>query len=61
MPDEKIEQRVNLKILVKLGKSATESFRLLYMEMMLCHDHVFLEWHRPFREGREEVDDLRPC
>jgi len=29
MTDEKIEQRINLKFLMKLGKSATQSFLLL--------------------------------
>ncbi|XP_025420797.1 protein GVQW3-like [Sipha flava] len=67
MPDEKIEQRINLKFLVKLGKSATESFNLLtevYGDSVLSRPRVF-EWHKRFREGREEVEDNqrvgRPC
>ncbi|KAL4098417.1 hypothetical protein QTP88_023036 [Uroleucon formosanum] len=67
MPDEKIEQRINLKFLVKLGKSATESFNLLtevYGDSVLSRPRVF-EWHKRFREGREEVEDnqrvVRPC
>ncbi|XP_060833661.1 protein GVQW3-like [Rhopalosiphum padi] len=67
MPDEKIQQRINLKFLVKLGKSATESFNLLtevYGDSVLSRPRVF-EWHKRFREGREEVEDNqrvgRPC
>ena len=67
MPDEKIEQRINLKFLVKLGKSATERFNLLtevYGDSVLSRPRVF-EWHKRFREGREEVEDNqrvgRPC
>jgi len=29
IPDEQIEQRIDFKVLVKLGKSATESFHVL--------------------------------
>ncbi|KAE9521254.1 hypothetical protein AGLY_018346 [Aphis glycines] len=62
MPDEKIEQRINLKFLVKLGKSATKSFNLL-TEVYGDSDHD--HWHKRFREGREEVEDNqrvgRPC
>jgi len=58
MPDEKIKQRIDLKFLTKLGKSATESFRLL--KDVVSRPRVF-EWHKRFREGREQVDDLEPC
>jgi len=63
MPDETIEQRINLKFLVKLGKSATESFRLLtdvYGDDFMSRPRV-LEWHKRFRERREEDDDSKPC
>lgn len=59
MPSLKIEQRVNLKFLVKLNKTATESFCLLkqvYGEQSLSRSQVF-EWHRRFKEGREDVED----
>jgi transposase len=67
MPDGKIEQRINLKFLVKLGKSVSKSFVLLtdvYGDSVMSRPRVF-EWHKRFREGREEVEDKqrvgRPC
>lgn len=44
MRDDKIEQRINLKFLVKLEKSATESFCLLtdvYGDAVLSRTRVF--------------------
>ena len=55
----KIEQRVNLKFLVKLKKSLTKNFKLLtevYKKVIVSHIRVF-EWHKRFNEGWEEVDD----
>jgi len=55
MLDEKIEQHINLKFLMKLGKSATESTYLLtavYGDDVMSQSRVF-EWHKRFREGRE--------
>ena len=61
--DCKSEQRVNIRFLVKLKKSATETFLLLteaYGEDCMSRAHVF-EWHKRFSEGRESVkDDVRP-
>ena len=57
-------ERVNIKFLVKLKKSATETFQLLteaYGEDYMSRARVF-EWHKRFSEGRESVkDDDRPC
>jgi len=58
MPNLKIEQRVNLKFLVKLKKSPTECFKLLveaYGKVTISRIRVF-EWQK-FSEGREEIDD----
>jgi hypothetical protein len=56
-------ERVNIKFLVKLKKSATETFQLLteaYGEDCMSRARVF-EWHKRFSEGRESVkDDDRP-
>jgi hypothetical protein len=56
-------ERVNIKCLVKLKKSTTETFQLLteaYGEDCISCAHVF-EWHKRFSEGRESVkDDDRP-
>jgi len=63
MSDCKSEQRVNIKFLVKLKKSATETFQLLteaYGEDCMSRAHVF-ELHKRFSEDRESVkDDDRP-
>jgi len=59
MLDIKIEQRVNIKFLVKLKKTAAESFRVLcevYGEECLSRARVF-EWHKRFCSGREDVED----
>jgi hypothetical protein len=45
----KSKQQVNIKFLVKLKKSAMETFQLLTV-------HTF-EWHKRFSEGRESVKD----
>ena len=57
------EQRVNLKFLVKLGKSFTEAYAVLkevYRNECLSRTQVF-EWFKRFKEGRETTeDDPRP-
>jgi hypothetical protein len=61
--DCKSEQRGNIKFLVKLKKSATETFQLLtedYGEDCMSLARVF-EWQKRFSEGRESVKvDDRP-
>ncbi|KAJ8961146.1 hypothetical protein NQ318_008826 [Aromia moschata] len=57
-----MEQRVNLKFLVKLGKTFTEASMLkeVYRNEFLSHTQVF-EWFKWFKEGRETTeDDQRP-
>jgi len=58
-----MEQHVNVKFCVKLGKSATETYDLLkkvYGDECLSRTQVF-EWLKRFKEGREEIrDDQRP-
>jgi len=54
-----VEQRVNIKFLIKLGKSATETYNLLiedYGDQCLSRTQVF-EWFKKFKEGREDVGD----
>lgn len=53
------EQRVNIKFCVKLGKTATETLRLLrdvYGDETLSRARVF-EWHKRFVSGRVSVED----
>jgi len=63
MCDEKHEQLINMKFLVKLKKSPTECYKLLkeaYGENSLSRARVF-EWYKRFSEGRESTeDDQRP-
>jgi len=58
-----VEQHVNVKFCVKLGKSATETYDSLnkvYGDECLSHTLVF-EWFKRFKEGREEIgEDQRP-
>jgi len=58
-----VEQGVNVKFCVKLGKSATETYDFLkkvYGDECLSCTEVF-EWFKRFKEGREEIgDDQRP-
>ena len=54
-----VEQQINPKFLVHLGKTLTEALKLLqevYGEDTMSRT-PFFEWHRRFKEGREEVED----
>lgn len=59
----RVEQRVNVKFLVKLGRSATGTYNLLkevYGDECLSRSQVF-DWFKKFKEGREDIeDDPRP-
>jgi len=58
-----VEQRVNVKFWLKLGKSATETYDLLknvYGDECLSRTQAF-EWFERSKEGREEIgDDQHP-
>jgi len=58
-----VEQGINVKFCVKLGKSATETYDLLkkiYGDECLSRTQVFERFKR-FKEGMEEIgDDQRP-
>jgi len=59
MSDKNLEQRINIKFCVKIGRSASEMLALLtvaYDECTMKKSNVF-EWHRRFKEGREDVLD----
>jgi hypothetical protein len=54
-----LEQRMNIKFCVKIGKSASETLALLTVangEYTMKKKSVF-EWHRRVKEGREDVKD----
>jgi hypothetical protein len=55
MSDKNLEQRINIKFCVKIGKSASEALALLtvtYGKYAMKKSSVF-EWHRRFKVGRE--------
>jgi len=55
----KIEQRINLKFLVKLKKIPTECLKFLkevYGEDVMSRTQIF-EWHKRFKNGHEKVED----
>ncbi|KAJ8937085.1 hypothetical protein NQ318_017675 [Aromia moschata] len=57
-----MEQRVNLKFLVKLLKTFTEAYAMLkkvYANEYLSRTRVF-EWFKRFKEERETTED-HPC
>jgi len=57
MSDKNLEQRINNKFCVKIGKSASETLALLtvaYGEYAMKKSSVF-EWYKRFKEGREDV------
>ena len=54
-----IEQRIKLKLLVRLGKTLTETFNSLqevYGDATTSRTRIF-EGHKRFREGREDVEE----
>jgi transposase len=59
MSDKNLEQRINIKFCVKIGKSASESLALStvdYGQYAMKKSSVF-SWHRRLKEGREDVQD----
>jgi hypothetical protein len=59
MSDKNLEQRINIKFCVKIGKSASETIALLtvaYGEYTMKKSSGF-ESHRLFKEWREKVQD----
>jgi len=57
MSDKNLEHRINVKLCVKIGKSASETLALLtvaYGERAMKKSSVF-EWHKRFKEGREKI------
>jgi len=54
-----VEQHVNVKFCVKLGKSATEMYDLwkkVYSDKCLSCTQIF-EWFKRIKERREEIGD----
>jgi hypothetical protein len=56
MSDKNVEQQINIKFCVKIGKNASKTLALLtlaYGEYAIKKSSV-TEWYRLFKEGQEE-------
>jgi hypothetical protein len=54
-----MEQRVNIKFYVKLGRTPTETyemFQTVYGDEALNRSDVF-QWFKRFKDGREDLQD----
>ena len=57
--EDTLEERYAIKFCFKVGKNATETYRMLqtaFGESCMNRASVF-EWHKTFKEGRESVRD----
>ena len=63
MQSDTLEERYAIKLCIKLGKNATETYGMLqtaFRPSCLNRASVF-EWHKRFKEGRESVRDDERC
>ena len=63
MQTDILEERYAIKFCFKLGKKATETYRMLqtaFRAFCMNRASVF-EWHKRFKEGRESVKDDEKC
>ena len=61
--EDTLEERYAIKFCFKLGKNATETYRILqtvFWPSCMNRASVF-EWHKRFKEGRESVRDDKRC
>ena len=61
--EESLEERYAIKFCFKLGKNATETYRMLqtaFRPSCMNRASVF-EWHNRFKEGTESVRDDERC
>ena len=57
MSEKNLEQGINTKFWLKIGKGSSETLALItvaYGEYAMKKSRDF-EWHRRFKEGREDV------
>ena len=61
--EDTLEERYAIKFCFKLGKNATETYRMFQTAFRLsCMNRVSVfEWHKRFKEGRESVRDDERC
>ena len=61
--EDTLEERYTIKFCFKLGKNATETYRMLqtaFRPSCMNRASVF-EWHKRFKEGRKSVRDDERC
>ena len=61
--EDTLEERYTIKLCFKLGKHATETYRIFqtaFGPSCINRASVF-EWHKRFKEGRESVRDDQRC
>ena len=63
MQSDTLEERYVIKFCFKLGKNATEMYRMLQMafEPSCMNRASVFEWHKRFKEGKEYVRDDERC
>ena len=63
MQFDTLEERYAIKLCFKLGKNATETYRMLQTAFWpSCMNRAWVfEWHKRFKEGRESVRDNERC
>ena len=61
--EDTLEERYALKFCFKLGKNATETYRMLHTALgASCMNRASVfEWHKRFKKGRESVRDDERC
>ncbi len=61
--EDTLEERYAIKFYSKLGKYATETYRMLQTAFgASCTNQASVfEWHKRFKEGRESVRDDESC
>ena len=63
MQSDTLEERYAIKLCLKVGKNATETYGMLqtaFRPSGMNRASVF-EWHKRFKEGRESVRDDERC
>ena len=63
MQSDSLEERYAIKLCFKLGKNATEKYRMIqtaFRPFCMNRASVF-EWHKRCKEGRESVRDDKRC
>ena len=61
--EDTLEERYAVKFCLKLGKNATQTYRMLQVAFgASCMNRATVfEWHKRFKEGKESVRDDERC